>query len=46
MGRFQPHQKAGVNIMGGEAALSTNPEKDQIENRKINVQNARGRVNR
>ena len=27
MGGYQPYQKAGVIVMGGEAASPTNPEK-------------------
>ena len=37
MGIFQPLQKPGVNIMGGETPLSANPEKGRSVMLKINM---------
>ena len=34
---FQTRHKAGVNVMGGEAASYINPEKGRSEKRKINM---------
>ena len=46
MGRCNPCQKAGVNIIGGEAALPTKPKKGRDYKRKINMQTARVCVDR
>ena len=36
MGRFQPHHKAGENIMGWEAIPTTNLKKGRAGKRKTN----------
>ena len=37
MGGCQPHQRLGVNFMGGEAALPTNPNKGHADTSNIKM---------